>query len=1158
MSTAADPTAFASVLARFEALARKTPGEPLLTFVDDEGRDAETLTYANLDGRAERLASHLVHEEGSRPGDRVLLAHPPSLEFVVALLACFKASLIAVPAMVPDPMNPAKGLVTFHAIARDCGARLALTTTTYQRAKWLGGLRGALTFRRADWPDLKWLASDKRFGRPGPLPSPRADGPSDVAFLQYTSGSTSAPRGVMITHGNLAHQLSTNAEDLGALPGERVVFWVPQYHDFGLIGALCNMLFHGMRTYMMSPLTFIARPWVWFDVMSRVSASYTAAPNFAFEHAVRKTTPEQRRRWDLGSLKGVVCAAEPIRPETMEAFFGAFAAAKFPPSAFAPSYGLAEHTVGVTMCGRSTVRFAREPLEKGGRAVALADGAGERPALTYVGCGGPSRGVEVRIVDPATSQPLEEGRIGEIWVDSPSKAAGYFGKPEESERVFQARTAGAGDPRTYLRTGDLGFFHGGELFITGRLKDLIITRGRNVYPQDVEETVRRAHPEIRPGGVVAFAVPADGSTGDGLAVLVEMRQEKASPDARAEVLAAVRRAVALDHQEICAAILIGQPGAVLKTTSGKVRRQACRQAFLDREPRFMDRVVEVVRAEEGPAVALPEGPLAGSGQDGVEGEILSTLVGLVAAQVERPREAIAVDEPLDQLGLDSLKRVELCLQVEAATGARVDPGALAEHPTLRSLAEHLAYRAEGSDDAIASSAEEDALRAHGLSLASEVQRALWLDCRAFGDAHATSFAMRVTGPLTDEQITGSVAALLRRHALLRASFAEHEGRLCFRVLEDVLPAVRFVDAAGFTDADVRAQLCASAAEPFDTEKPPLARLTVMRIGVEERVLHFLVHHLAYDAVAVLRLVSELVQALAEGPAALAELTPLPPYEDFARWERSCLRGARGERLWKHWEKELSGSCLDLPLHQRAPLTARRMEGVPVRLSPELTAAVMECAARLGTTINTVLSAAWFGSLAAELGADDLALGTSVSLRYHRAFAEVSGPAVNYVVLRAPLAEAGSFAALVGQVHRSLRSGLAHGELPIGRLLEKLRPAGGPPRATFGLNANFNFYDVDALVGDPALASLRRGQAVQRGDLRIQNVVAGDLPMVRPYELMLNVFLAEGMLGGALRYHPELIDEAQAHRMLDGWRAILTQGTSDEQAPWRAARSTESA
>lgn len=1150
MNTPVDHEFGASVLARFEKLALKTPNEALITFVDDDGRDAETLTYAELDDRATRLASHLIHEEGARAGDRVLLAHPPSLEFVVALLACFKASLIAVPAMVPDPLAPAKGLVTFHAIARDCGARLALTTSAYQRAKWLGGLRGVLTFRRADWPDLKWLATDKRFGRPGPLPAPRADGPSDVAFLQYTSGSTSMPRGVMITHGNLAHQLTVNAEDLDAHPGERVVFWVPQYHDFGLIGALCNMLFHGMRTYMMSPLTFIAKPWIWFDVMSRVKANFTAAPNFAFEHAVRKTTPEQRRRWNLSSLKAVVCAAEPIRPETMEAFFGAFAAAKFPPAAFKPSYGLAEHTVGVTMCGQKTVRFARESLEKRGRAVPLSEWTRDQPALTYVGCGRPSRGVHVRIVDPATSKPLEDGMIGEIWSDSPSKAAGYFGKPEDSERVFQARTAG--DARTYLRTGDLGFFHGGEIFITGRLKDLIITRGRNVHPQDVEETVRRAHPKIRPGGVVAFAIPADGTTGDGLAVLVEMRQDKATPAERAEVAAAVRKAVSADHQEICAALLIGQPGAVLKTTSGKVRRQACRQAFLDKDSQLMSRILEVVTAESAPEIPLPDAPAASTGSGGAESELLSTIVGITAALLERPKEAIPVDAPLDQLGLDSLRRVEFCLQVESATGAQVDPSTLAEHSTLRSLADHLSSSEGSSDGASAFSAEEDALRARGLFLASEVQRALWIDCRSFGDAHATSFAMRVSGPLPEERITGSVAALLQRHALLRASFVEHEGKLCFRVREDVAPAVRFVDADGFTDADIRNQLCISAAEPFDTEKPPLARVTVMRLAAEERVLHFLVHHLAYDAVAVLRLVSELLQALVEGPDALLQLAPLPPYEGFVRWERSRLRGARGQRLWSHWEKELAGSGLDLPLPYQAPLTVRRMEGLPVKLPPELTAGVMDCAARLGTTINTVLCAAWFASLAAELDQNDLALGTSVSLRYHQAFAEVSGPAVNYVILRARLAEADSFGALVKQVHRSLQGGFAHGELPIGPLLEKLRPAGSPPRATFGLNANFNFYDVDALVTDPDLASLRRGQSVQRGDLRIQNVAAGDLPMVRPYELMLNVFLAEGMLGGALRYHPELIDEARAQRMLAGWRAMLAAGVKDEKAPWRAA------
>jgi len=484
---------------------------------------------------------------------------------------------------------------------------------------------------------------------------------------------------------------------------------------------------------------------------------------------------------------------------------------------------------------------------------------------------------------------------------------------------------------------------------------------------------------------------------------------------------------------------------------------------------------------------------------------------------------------------------------------QVDPSTLAEHSTLRSLAEHLAYSAGSSDNgAIALSSEEEELQARGLLVASETQRAIWTECRSFGDAHVTSFAMRISGPLAEERISWSIEELLARHALLRASFVEHEGRLCFRVLQDVRPDLRFVDASGFSDADIRAQLCASAAEPFDAAKPPLLRLLTMRLGAEERVLYLLVHHLAYDAVSVLRLVGELLQLIVDGPAALDQFAPLPSYDSFVRWERSRLQGVRGQQLWKHWEQQLAGSALDLPLEHKAPLTNRQMQGMPVRLSSELAASLMDCAGRLGTTVNAVLCAAWFASLAVELGLEDLSLGTSVSLRYHRAFAEVSGPAVNYVVLRAQLDGADSFAALVQRVHRSLQGALAHGELPIAQVLEKLRPAGGPPRAMFGLNANFNFYDVDALVSDSDLASLRRGQTVQRGELRIQNVPAGDLPMVRPYELMLGIFHADGMLAGSLRYHPELVDGAQAQRMLDGWRAVLAQGAKDEEAPWRAA------
>jgi acyl-CoA synthetase (AMP-forming)/AMP-acid ligase II len=354
----------------------------------------------------------------------------------------------------------------------------------------------------------------------------------------------------------------------------------------------------------MSPLTFLARPAVWFEVMSRVRATHTAAPNFAFDLAVRRTTAAQRRCWELSSLGVVMSAAEPVRPATVAAFLDAFAVSGLAPSAFYPAYGLAEHTVSVSMGGRQVLHLDKAALEAG-RAATAANGSA---AVTVQGCGQVTKpGARVRIINPQTHRACAPDEVGEIWVSSPTKALGYLGLEAETRHTFQARVAGDDDPREYLRTGDLGFFAGGELFITGRLKDLIIIRGRNLYPQDLEDSLRDAHPLIRPGGIAAFGahsgepheLPDQAGTGQAgtdragtdqagtgqageerVVVFVELREDKVGDAAAAEVIAAVRDRLHTGHQIARPVVVLGRAGLVRKTTSGKVRRRACQQDYL--------------------------------------------------------------------------------------------------------------------------------------------------------------------------------------------------------------------------------------------------------------------------------------------------------------------------------------------------------------------------------------------------------------------------------------------------------------------------------------------------------------------------------------------------------------------------------------------------
>lgn len=355
--------------------------------------------------------------------------------------------------------------------------------------------------------------------------SPSTD---DVAFLQYTSGSTSEPKGVMITHGNLAHNLSIITNELQATDDTIVVSWLPQYHDMGLIGSYLGVLYCGGSGYYLSPLSFLQRPMVWMEAVSKYKATHLQAPNFAFALTARKYTPSDSTKLDLTSVRHVINAAEPVDEESIDAFVKTFGPFGFGEDVIFPTYGLAEHTVFVCSGGKQRLWVDKQALEVDG-VVKIVDKS-DNGVTRLVGCGYPGRQhVDVKIVNTETCEALSEDLVGEIWIQSPSKAAGYFGKPELTKEDFHAQLKSTGESNgnsndsDYLRTGDLGFMHGGELFICGRLKDLIIVGGRNYYPQDIEATAEASSDLLRPGCSAAFTIDPTHGGGEEVALVAELR-----------------------------------------------------------------------------------------------------------------------------------------------------------------------------------------------------------------------------------------------------------------------------------------------------------------------------------------------------------------------------------------------------------------------------------------------------------------------------------------------------------------------------------------------------------------------------------------------------------------------------------------------------------
>ncbi len=542
------------------------PDRIAYTFLRDGTVEDGHLTYGELDRRARAIGAAL--RSSAAVGERALLLYPQGREFIAAFFGCLYAGIIAIPAYPP---RSNKGGSKLHAIARDARPLVALTTSeNLTRAQ-------AHFVAEPDLPPLRLLATDKPAGDfAGEWQPPEVKG-ATLAYLQYTSGSTSAPKGVMVSHDNLKHNLLDLDQGWEHTPESIAVTWLPTFHDMGLVYGIIEPLYRGFRCFVMPPVSFIQRPIRWLRAISERGATHSVAPNFAYELCIRKVKPEERAGLNLSRWSVAVNGAEPVRRETLERFAAAFEPCGFRWSAFSPGYGLAESTLKVCATRKTeapvVVTINAGALEKHQVVEAPSSYQGGR---TFVGCGRATLETKVAIVHPESLTRCPPDQVGEIWVSGPSVAQGYWNRPAETAAVFKAFLADSGEG-PFLRTGDLGFLKDGHLFVTGRLKDMIIIRGQNHYPQDIELTAEQSHPALRPGCSIAFSIEAAGE--ERLIVAQEVERDYKNLN-RDELVEAIRQAVAEEHEVQVYAVVLLRPGGIPKTSSGKVQRQACRAAYL--------------------------------------------------------------------------------------------------------------------------------------------------------------------------------------------------------------------------------------------------------------------------------------------------------------------------------------------------------------------------------------------------------------------------------------------------------------------------------------------------------------------------------------------------------------------------------------------------
>ncbi|WP_338770031.1 amino acid adenylation domain-containing protein [Massilia sp. METH4] len=661
-----------------QSQAARLPDFPVLTYLRDGEEAAATATFAELDREARAIAQALAAT--TEPGDRVMLLYLPGMEFTSAYFGCLYAGRIAVPLPPPRPARLQQTLEKLLAIAASAAPRAVLTTRLLadKAAEWFDAMPALR--------EMAWIASEEvDMARAADWQRPVID-PQGVAFLQYTSGSTALPKGVMLTHANLLANTEYFALGCAHGPHSSLLNWLPPFHDLGLIYGLLTPVRLGIRGYIMPNASFVQQPSRWVRAISRYRITHTMGPNFAFDLAMKSVTAGELAELDLSCWQGALNGAEPVRMETMRAFTEKFAPVGFRASVFNPSWGLAEascivtgsHLKGTTSPNGLYVDARALEMHK----VEVRPGG---PGATWLACSGYLiADTALAIVDPATRTRCAPDRVGEIWVRNAAVGAGYWQNPERSEETFGGRLAAqsSDDGHRWMRTGDLGFLHEGQVVIAGRMKDVIIIRGRNHYPQDIEHTVDGAHPLLRPAGAAAFAVPVGGE--EQLCVVAET-DRRFNPERDTEdVLAAIRRGIADSHELKVAGIALIRQGTIPKTTSGKVQRRATSAMFLDctleekagwRSPALLAARQAAITEEALPADAA---------------RIEAWVRGRVAELAGVPVEAIRPERAFADWGLDSNDAVRLSGELERELGLTLPTTLLFDHPTPAAVARHLA------------------------------------------------------------------------------------------------------------------------------------------------------------------------------------------------------------------------------------------------------------------------------------------------------------------------------------------------------------------------------------------------------------------------------------------------------------------------------------
>ena len=1121
------PPSIHSLADLFEFSCRRRPQELAYAVVRDTLELENQLTYGELEHRVRSLAGYLARK--ARPGTRALLLYPPGLDVVCAFWACICAGLVPVPAPAPDPVRRKHSLPRLRAIIENAQVSLVLTSSGIET------ISSELSIAK-DGSQIEWMVTDQPYDQADAVEFPRLKR-SALAYLQYTSGSTATPRGVMVSHDNVLSHCKAMSVAGGVSDHSRSLCWLPYFHDYGLLHGIIAPFYAGIPAYLMSPVMFLRRPLRWLEAVSRFCITHSGGPNFAYESCLRAVRQQHEWQADLSTWAVASCGAEPIHADTVERFVETFGPQGFRRTSFAPAYGLAEATLLVTM-----KQTGAEPTFLKVEAEALADSivkessASERGTRTrtLVGCGEPLEETRVLIVNPTTKTSCQVGEVGEVWLAGAGIATGYWGRPEESDATFKASLAGSGEG-PYLRTGDLGFIHLGELFLTGRLKDLIIVRGRNYYPHDLEWTAEQAHPGLRRGGGAAFSIESE--TGERVVLVYEIEKKLPESD-MSEVMSCIRRALADEYELEVHNVVLVKSGSISRTSSGKIQRHACRADFESGQLAMVGTSTLGTTEEEEDVESLSETP--------------HTTVEKRLADIWQ--EVLGGPQPRRQanffaLGGNSLLAAQVVARILDVFHVELPLSVVFECPTFSALATRVSElstsqnKAETAVEGRGFSGGGDGMQIPLISLPpvsrqgriplSFSQQRLWFleQVHPGSSINHISMGVRIRGSVNPEVLERSVQEIICRHEILRTRFGSERGEgfaevsceMVFTMGQHDLQALNQTEQ----EIEVRQVLRTEANQPFNLGQGPLFRVALLALDQDQYVLGLTFHRLIADGWSLRVFCKELARLYeADGDIREARLSKLSvQYADYANWQRTRLNQGLREVHREYWIGQLSGARppVELPADRPRPRVRTFEGGVRSRsLAPGLADALDIFCQQQGVTSFMVLYAVFVTWLHRYTQESDVVVGSVVAGRRRVELEDVIGYCVNTVALRSELSNGLTGQGLLKQVRRVVAEAYDHQELPFEEVIEALSL-----RREGTLSPLFNVMIV--CEDDPLSA------------FKIRELEATHLPWeptVSEFDLVLMVVNKNQGLELALLYNATIFDDSTVSRMLGQLETLL--------------------